>query len=53
MAQAYELEPGGPAGRYNVSAGSGTKKLADPQNPPYDKSRTLTERLGRMGREIP
>ncbi len=53
MAQAYALEPGGPAGRYHVPAGSGTEKLADPQNPPYDKGRTFTERLGRMGREIP
>jgi hypothetical protein len=53
MAQAYALEPSGPAGRYHVPAGFGTQKLADPQNPPYDKGRTFTERLGRMGREIP
>jgi hypothetical protein len=53
MAQAYALEPDDPAVRYSLSAGSGTEKLADPQNSPYDKGRTFTERLGRMGREIP
>ena len=53
MAQAYELEPVRPAGRYNVQLGFPIEKLADPQNPPYDRGRTFTERLGRMGREIP
>ena len=53
MAQAYALEPRGPAGRYNVLRGCHAEELADPQNPPYDKGGTLTERLGRMGREIP
>jgi hypothetical protein len=53
MVQAYSLEPRSPAGRYNLQRCSGDENLADPQNPPYDKGGTFSERLGRMGREIP
>ena len=52
MTQAYELEPAGSAGRYSLQQDCLAVSLADPQNPPYDKGRTSTERLGRMGREI-
>ena len=52
MTQAYELEPVGSAGRYNLQQDRRVVSLADLQNPPYDKGRTSTERLGRMGREI-
>jgi hypothetical protein len=53
MTWPYMLEPVGPAKRYNVQSGSPTGELADPPNVPYHKGRTLTKRLGRMGREIP
>ena len=52
MPQAYGTEPGRPTGRYNVLPGLRMEELADPQNLPYHKGRTSTERFGRMGREI-
>jgi hypothetical protein len=52
MAQAYALEPNGPAGRYHVQPGLRLEKLAEPQNPPYHRGRTSSERLGRMGHDI-
>jgi hypothetical protein len=53
MPRPYMLEPGGPAERYTVRPNSLVGELADPPNLPYHRGRTHTERLGRMGREIP
>jgi hypothetical protein len=53
MTGPYPLEPVRRVGRYHVHPGSAVDQLADLPNLPYHRGKTFTERLGRMGREIP